>query len=90
MLPMAQVPSNRGTELATLRADGTVGHKDGALGLEVLDIPEAACESMIEPHDVTDDPGREAVPPVQGFRRSVAVRQRQLSSTVPLYAPVIA
>ncbi len=56
-MPPAQVPSKRGTEFATPQSNRLVGHDDAALGEQVLDIPEAEGEPMIEPHGVTGDLG---------------------------------
>ena len=52
--PTAQVPSKPGTELAAPRSRRFLGGCDASLGERVSDIPEAECESMIEPYIVTD------------------------------------
>ena len=57
----AQPPRIDGTESPTPLADSFVGDGDAALGEQILHIPEAEAEAVVEPDGVTDNVGREAV-----------------------------
>jgi hypothetical protein len=49
--------------------DRLVGHGDASVGQEIVDFAEAEGESLIEPHSVADDRGREPVTGDSGRRR---------------------
>ena len=57
--------------------DGFVGDRNASLGQQVLNIPEAESESVIEPHGVADDLGWE----------SVAVIDRRVTAHSPTVPP---
>ena len=49
--------------------DCLVGNRHAAFGEEILDIPKAERESVVEPNRVLDDVRRKTVAALQGFRR---------------------
>ena len=51
-------------ELVAPEADRLVGEEDASPGQDVLDVPVAQVEAVVEPDRVLNDRGRKSVPPV--------------------------
>jgi hypothetical protein len=56
-----QPPNMFGPELQALLSDRLVGHRDATLGEQVFDLAETETETVVEPHRVADDLGRESI-----------------------------
>ena len=60
-MPVLHPPGAHGAELDAPEADGFVSDRNTPLGQEILDIPVAEIESVVEPDCVTDDVRRKSV-----------------------------
>ena len=54
-----------GSELVAPEADRLVGDENATPGQDVLDVPVAQTEAVVEPDRMLDDLGREPEPPVE-------------------------
>ena len=66
-LTSLQPPSVVGAKLSAPLPNGFVRHDDASFGQEVLDISKAQAVSVVDPHGVTDDVRRKAMPQVAGL-----------------------
>ncbi len=57
----SNLPGEFWPELETPESDCLVGDNDSALGEQILDIPKAECESMLEPDTITNDLSRKTM-----------------------------
>ena len=61
MVPLFQPPGSDGPELDATEVDRFVADDDASLSQEILDIPMAELESIVEPDSIGDDIWRESV-----------------------------
>lgn len=58
----ADVRGDSGSKLVRPATDGLVSDIDATLGDQILDIPQAHRETIVEPHRISDHIRREPVP----------------------------
>ena len=80
-LLLSEPSSELRPELQTPEADGFVRNNDATLGQQIFDIPKAEREPMVQPHGVTDNFRRKAVPLVTGFHARIVADHTDCGST---------
>jgi hypothetical protein len=70
LLPaLSQVSRDHGSEMVRPTRNRLVGHRQSALGQQILDVTQAEGKPEVEPYCLVNDLGRETIPAVADFLR---------------------